>query len=255
MQEKKEKGNLDPENIEKTEVGKIKVNETEYEVKEHELKDGKIIFEEPENLKDEDREKYQEEAKKVSSFLAKANKKGLETNKKLKELEEKEEKLRIKEAELEMKANQKRADIPSIESLMMKHLKITDPNDLDDEDVVSVGDYRKAERRATEERNSIIRKNESTQITTQSLIQNLILEGYDYNEFVTFANQLNAPVSQALINTFKKQKTKQESDFTVLKDVQSRKIDFIKSSGVIHKENADKARADRILKAGNQKTL
>jgi len=260
MEEKKiEAGNLDPENIEETKIGKVKVGDKEYQATAHKMKDGSLKIEVPESLnekgKEDELEAFLNKKGEISSLFGIANKEKYEANLKQKELEEKERKLNQREAELEMRANSKKAqnDIPSLESLVMKKLNLNDPEELDD---ISRSEYLKANDWAIMEQRKIIEKNESEKIGQQTLITKFINGGGDYNALVTFANQLQAPITPTLINAFNKQnKTSVSSAFQNLKEVQKQQIDFITPSGVVHKTNKSKAFADGILNIANKKLL
>jgi hypothetical protein len=233
MSEKNDVGNITNDNVETVKVG-------DYEVSMKTLEDGKVEIETPEGLEED--KGFQEEATKVVSAMAKANKKGFDTNKRQKELDERENELKRRESEFQLKATQKEP-LPSLTELTMKELGVTNEEDLDD---VSRSAFLKAQDKAFARIEGLKDKNRgSTQLVTD-----FITKGGDYNALLNFANSLNAPISKTLINQFTKTtETKPKFASETLARSQGTQISFVKAGGSTPTARSNKA--DNILKVGN----
>jgi len=230
-------GNVTNDNVELVKVG-------EHEVSMKTLEDGKVEIETPEGLEED--KSFQEEATKVVSAMALANKKGYDTNKRQKELDDREAKLKQKESEFQLKATQGET-LPTLTELTMKELGITNEEELDD---ISRSAFLKAQDKALAKIGSLKDKNRGN---TQ-LVTDFITKGGDYNALLDFANSLGVSnISKALINQFTKtNETKPKFASEELSKIQKTQISFVKAGGST--PTMRQTKADNILKAGNSGT-
>lgn len=232
MEENTNGGNETTDNVELVKVG-------EHEVSMKTLEDGKVEIESPDGLEDD--KDFQDEVVKVVSAMGKANQKGFQTNKRQKELDEQEVDLKRRESEFQLKATQGET-LPSLKELTMKHLDITNDDDLED---VSPSELLTAQEKAMNDRDKLRNKSTDNRI----LVADFITKGGDYNALLTFANSLGAPVSKALINQFTKtNETKQNFSNNNLANLQGSQISFVSKGGSTPTARSNKA--DNILKAG-----
>lgn len=237
MVEKNNGGNETTDNVEKVKVGKHEVN---LKIK-GEGENAKYEVETPDGLNKEETKEFESESAKAISLFAKANKKGFDTNKRQEELDNREKELNRREAEIKVTSKEQ---LPDRQKLIMKELNVTDPDELED---FTRSEFLAAQEKADEK----ISKAKDKMADNKMLISEYISKGGDYNKLLNYANELNAPISKALINQFVKNNgTKPTFATQDLSNIQKSQISFVKKGG--SSPSSRESTADNILKVGNE---